>query len=426
MRLRRLFAAIFIPPKSEGRWKWSVQTFFKRSGFYIQTGGVSFDQQRLFSVYCEAFDRRESNVRYLAPIELVEFAMPRIDCGFFEIRKFSKAELDKLLETEVNRVFYRYALGNTSRLSDYWFLVVDEAEDTHPVSTRITVDLSGLGSVFPSYSLPPAPVERALRVLALFDWQLATPRFDDPPGGWTRPDFPLVIRSSDDLLRQPWTVPDLSVLETETRGDLQGEEFEVPAVYAEVEKEACDRLEDFCRRVGRVLRKFAPDHRWHFFEVGMTYLVRGFLTRGLDQHLWHVTALEALLGGGVNEPIRSTVGKRLGAILGETRSAQKTIRKRFNALYDLRCDLVHGKRLVSSVAGGDLAETRALSRSTGLWFAHCLHAIESEAQANPSASLPKRSELLTMLDLAEDQRDRIAQLLRSLPASFPRIREWLD
>jgi hypothetical protein len=127
----------------------------------------------------------------------------------------------------------------------------------------------------------------------------------------------------------------------------------------------------------------------------------------------------------VNEPIRSTVGKRLGAILGETRSAQKTIRKRFNALYDLRCDLVHGKRLVSSVAGSDLAETRGLSRGTALWFAHCLHAIESEAQADPNASLPKRSELLTMLDLAEDQRDRIAQLLRSLPASFPRIREWL-
>jgi hypothetical protein len=237
------FRGAFHNAKSENRWKWSVQTFFRRSGFYTHTDGISFDQEKLFAVYCEAFGRRESNVRYLAPLELVEFAKTRINCASFEIRRFSNTELDEFLQTGVNRVFYRYAVADTSRLSDYWFLVVHEAEKTHPISTRITVDLSGIGSVFPSYSLPPAPVERALRVLALFDWQLATPRFDDRPGGWTRVGFPLVIRSGDDLLRQPWAVPDLSVLETETRCDQQGEEYEVPAVYAEVEEEACDSLE---------------------------------------------------------------------------------------------------------------------------------------------------------------------------------------
>lgn len=420
------FRGDFHSAKPEGRWKWPVQTFFKRSGFYTKIGGVSFDQEGLFDRYGEAFGRREINVRYLAPLELVEFKEQRIECGSFEIRRFSKAELDEVFGTEVNRVFYGYAFADTSRLSDYWFLVVDGVERAHAISTRLTTDLSGLGSVFSSYSLPPLPVERAVRVLSLFDWQLATPKFDDRPGGWTRVGFPLTIRTSDDSLEQPRAMPDLSVLETETRCDQQGEEYEVPAVYAEVEEEACHRLGDFCLRVGQFLREFGPDHSWHFFEVGMTYIVRAFLTWGLDQLLWHVTALEALLGEGVNEPIRSTVGKRLGTILGETRSAQKTIKSRFNDLYDLRCDLVHGNRVVSSVAASDLAELRTLARRTGLWFAHWLRAIESEAQADTSVLLPRRRELLTMLDLGEDQRVQIARLLRRLPTSFPRIREWLE
>ncbi|MFZ0890088.1 MAG: hypothetical protein WA005_16715 [Candidatus Binataceae bacterium] len=98
---QEIFRGDFHSAKSEGRWKGSVRTFFKRSGFYTQTGGVSFDQQRLFSVYCEAFARRESNVRYLAPPQFVEFAKPRIDCVSFEIRRFSKAELDEFLGIEV-------------------------------------------------------------------------------------------------------------------------------------------------------------------------------------------------------------------------------------------------------------------------------------------------------------------------------------
>jgi hypothetical protein len=65
---REMFRDDFHSAKGEGLWKWSVQTFFRRSGFYTRAGaGVSVDSSELFSSYCEEFRRRESKVRPTSP-----------------------------------------------------------------------------------------------------------------------------------------------------------------------------------------------------------------------------------------------------------------------------------------------------------------------------------------------------------------------
>src|ERR1700674_2091426 len=73
------FRGDFHSANTEGRWKWPVQTFFRRSGCYGQAAkGAPVDVDALFSSYRDAFNRREKRVRYLAPLEFVEFAKPRL------------------------------------------------------------------------------------------------------------------------------------------------------------------------------------------------------------------------------------------------------------------------------------------------------------------------------------------------------------
>ncbi|MGH3644332.1 MAG: hypothetical protein ACRDUX_35540 [Mycobacterium sp.] len=414
----------FHSAKSDDRWSRAVSTFFKVGGCYGEPVWPAAPSD-LFDAYCNAFRQRVRTIRYLALLEFTEFARPRLDCGTFEIRRFSKAELDVFLRSDVSRSFYGYAVADTAQLCAYWFLVVQREEAVRPVSTIMTVDLSAMGSAFPSYRLPPAPIEEALRVLALFDWELATPSArGEQPDGWMQLQIPLFLESSDHLLDPPRAAPDTSVLATETRADVDGEEFEVRVIDVEVSEGACGQLEGFCCRVNSALRKFPSGHHWHFFEVAMTYFIRAFLTRGIDQLLWHMTALEALLGGGPPEPIQR-VGKRLGVILGDTRAVEEKIRRRFKELYALRCDLVHGNRVLDSIAATELADTRQLARKAMLWFAHGLHLLQSEAAMTNCTEMPSRTELLAVLDFDEKQRRQVGALIAQLPPMFPRIREWL-
>jgi len=191
------------------------------------------------------------------------------------------------------------------------------------------------------------------------------------------------------------------------------------------------------------------DHPWHFLELAVTYLVRAFQTEGLDQLLWHMVAIESLVGG---EPIRKTVGHRLARILGSTNSDRKAIKKQFNHLYDLRCDLVHGNpwgtaesrvqdrllgslpgrtRVLGSVPATDLADIRRLARRAILWFAHWLaHECRRVGPADDLSLLPSREQLLSVLDFDEPYErlsgycQQIESVVGSLPSGFPNLSEW--
>ena len=74
--------------------------FFRRSGAYDQyLEEQEVDAASLFAAFEGAFRQREMLVRYLAPLELVEFSRDHLDCGSFSIRRFSREELDKILQT---------------------------------------------------------------------------------------------------------------------------------------------------------------------------------------------------------------------------------------------------------------------------------------------------------------------------------------
>ena len=80
------------------------------------------------------------------------------------------------------------------------------------------------------------------------------------------------------------------------------------------------------------------DTRWPFLKVAIGNLIKAFFTEELEQLLWHITALEALLGER-GRGIRKSIAKRSAAILGTTKTERKGWKKQFEDLYDLRCAL---------------------------------------------------------------------------------------
>jgi hypothetical protein len=433
--------------------------FFRRSGAYDQyLEEQEVDAANLFAAFENAFRQQEMLVRYLAPLERVEFSRDHLDCGSFSIRRFKREELAKVLQTALNSVFYPAA--DTERLCHYWFVVAEERQPAQDPSHAFYrgVDLERAGHVFVSYQPPPGPIERALQVLSLFDWERAE---WSATGEWGRFDLPFVILTNDALLRAPyrwwcegrWVVgtPDCSRL---SLGKSR---------HGHLDEDASSELEKFCKNTSSVLTECMPppparpseeekdltDHPWYFFELAITYLVRAFQTEGLDQLLWHMVAIEALVG---EEPVRATIRRRLVRMLGSTESNRKEIRKQFNRLYDLRSDLVHGNpwgtpetraedrflgslpgrtRVLGSSPAADLANLRQLARRAILWFARWLdHEHRRVRPPGDPSLLPSRKQLLSVLDFDEQYENlsrhcqQIDDVVRALPPGFPNVSEW--
>lgn len=413
----------FHTSERDDDWQRAAQCWFRRGRAYLRYARPgALDSSALFQTYLDAFKQRELVVRYLAPIEFVGFAKEELDCGAFQIRRFSLSELDRILQTDVNRVFYPAATADTTRLCAYWFLVAEESTAARALTEEVFIDLTEVGRVLWSYHPPPSSIAKPLRALSLFDWQQATTRHGEVPGGWVRFGLPIVFRVDDALLAAPHRMPDCSVLKGESVYDLERE-----AVYADLDDGATLHLEEFCRRIAAKLVDYREKHPWYFFEIAMMYFVRAFQTDDLEQMLWHTIALEALLGGSRGGAVLEPLRRRLSLILGETRAEQEQIRKRFKKLYQLRCDLVHGNRMLKSLESTYLAELRVFARRSMLWFTHWLATLSGTIrQADDASALPTQSELLSVLDLEERARVKIGDLIRALPREFPNVPAWRE
>jgi len=401
--------------------------FFRRSGAYDQyLEEQEVDAASLFAAFEGAFRQREMLVRYLAPLERVKFSRDHLDCGSFSIRRFSREELDKVLQTALNSVFYPAA--DTEHLCHYWFVVAEERQPAQDPSYVFysPVDFDRADHVFASYQPPPHPIERALQVLSLFNWERAKWSLSATGEGWGPFRLPFVILTDDALLRAPyrwwcegkWAVgaPDCSRLALGKSGD------------GHLEEDVSSELEKFSRDTGSVLAQcIVPppardpekegdqkDHPWYFFEKAITYLVRAFQTEGLDQILWHMVAIEALVGGKSNEPVTESISRRLERLMLDPTTADE-----FKKLYDLRCAMVHGERnlgspssraqdrflgtlpgrtrVLGSLPGADIAAIRQLARGAILRFAHRLAGERRGHPPDDPSRLPSRDQLLSML-----------------------------
>jgi hypothetical protein len=274
-------------------------------------------------------------------------------------------------------------------------------------------------------------VDPIVQRLALFDWAPYRITDDD----WWHDGFrgfhiPFILSVSDDLLASPNAAPNLSPLMIETFiDDETGEQCgEVPVIWTELGSSGTDAFEAFIHRIETLFAQLcATPQQWAFFDVACGYFMKAFWSQGLEQMLWHITTIEALLGENTGS-LTKLLRERLAATLGRDKQSKTTIRKQFGDLYETRSRLVHGDTL----EGGSiksLHHARNFARRLLLWFLSCLSSLSMNIDNRTSESLPGRTEILALLDLTSmdaKSRDRLNHLLKVVPAEFPHIRHWIE
>ena len=156
-------------------------------------------------------------------------------------------------------------------------------------------------------------------------------------------------------------------------------------------------------------------------DIALGYFMKAFFAPpGLDQMLWYITSLEALLGErGMG--VSKRLAERVGAILSNLGGGKKNkYSKRFEELYRLRNSLVHGVQFKKQARVAHLVDTYLFARSTILWFLHTLEAIQRKIINGETdrRHVPGREEILMLLDLDRKAGHRLKKLLDKLPETF--------
>jgi len=181
---------------------------------------------------------------------------------------------------------------------------------------------------------------------------------------------------------------------------------------------------EFVKNTGVMIEKIKRVPQWQFIDVALSFMEKGFRDNGLEQLLWHITAIEALVGENVSG-LTNLLRDRVSLVLANNPQERKKIKKVFEKLYDLRSDYMHGNEqlLDPKVVDHDLAQAREMARQTTLWMLSYLNYILSECEKNKT-ELPTRNNLLAVLNLDEKSRAQLANILTCLPNMFPRVPSW--
>src|SRR5262249_41253764 len=394
----------------------SLPNFFRRSHFYSDASeGLKANPEEVFESFWASLVHRKVRTARLRLLDRVWFTSKTLDFGIFRIQKFTKDELDELIDSEIREVFYRETRLNTEFVSQYWF-IVEENLTEHGLAIKGKIPWAPLAV---QRNLP----DRVIQLLSLYEWTPDWVRedFDGEDRFWMGFRVPFSFRVSDDVFGRPTfipVVPNLDQVLPEVGG---GPEFPIQLGRQE-EAELVNVVEKGKKALEIIFQLKAE---WNFVEIAMGYLAKAFLTNDdLDQILWHVGVLDALLSEE-NAGVRQVMRPRIGNILGSTENEKKEIRKRFDELYEFRSDVVHGKEYTEKAQSRHLADARELARQSLFWFIDYLLLVDENLrkQGIDFGQYPRRGELLSVLDFDKTSLNRLNSLIGSLPSDFPRIQK---
>ena len=423
-----------------GIWTRPVQSFFRQSGYYRQVfEGETIDDSTLTVSYHEALRRRTHQVTYLAPLEFIEFGQDVLDFGNFKICRFSEAGLERLLKQEVRKVFYPTTVVDSHQLSEYWFVVASETLPTGPFSD---MEISAGPEITLQYSSFPRALEKIFRRLVLYRFpnSLSGPprlvggmKGIDPWVGFFRFGVPFFFRISDAMTESPGIAPDVSILamKPDSVGGPNEPPIEVwrPVVEYSMDSPEIEEFLCFVKNVNSLLDEIEPSFlQWRFIDVAMSFLVKAFfadLSSGPEQLLWHIVAIEAVLGEDKGRGVTERLKKRVSALLARSDDGTQKIPNEFLELYRLRSQIVHGstKLETSKVLFGHLGQAREIARRVVHWML-CYLAHVHKTCSGRTVGMPEREEILLTLDVDNPGRARLTTLLATLPSGFPRVPNW--
>jgi hypothetical protein len=415
-------------------WGSELGNFFRRTGFYedVHAGRQFVSTEELLEKYHACLERTDREVRYLAPIDAIDFGVARLDLEGFSIRKFSVEEIDGLFENGRRKVFYPASIIQSKNLADYWCL--DITTRTARPSPDSPLDWDFSPSFQKEISSFPKPIENALKRLVLFDWEsiqtIGAPSSHsksqwEPGKGWYRFYVPAVLSMTDDLFSYPGSSVAIPPIEEEPRyvGESGEEEIWVPS-YLNMSEDERTELTTLVTRLNELIPRLTSQKKWLFLDVALGFIVKAFFSEGLEQLLWHIAVVESLLGEN-KEGLTDLLARRVACITGKTRKERPAIMETFEELYAFRSNLVHGNREIlnqNKIYVSHLRKARQIARETLIWFLDWLDIVEKEFADDPCVSgLPERTDLLSVLDMNGGRRFRVNWLIDNLPNQFPNI-----
>ncbi|MFA5857437.1 MAG: hypothetical protein WC955_00060 [Elusimicrobiota bacterium] len=403
--------------KDKSSWELAVNNFFRRSMCYIDIYKQNFpNKELLLAKYIESFQRQQTKIRYLAPIEFVSFSKECIDFGVFQIRKYSREELDLIFQNKINKIFNHWATINVEEIKDYWFISVEELVPTKKIG-YIYWEQNPLKIKYTPY---PKVVESVLKQLSIFNWEpdwlkdgyLEKYPQEDYPVGFS---IPFVLRINDNLLEYPENNrPDFSRLAKESRIDsLTDEEIgSYPMITTDLDEKQTTDFESCIHDIIKSLSNIEINQsNWHFIDIALGFSTKAFLSEGIERLLWYVTTLESLLGEK-GSGLTAKLAKRVATILGKDESENKSIRKEFEELYEFRCNLVHGRPFKKQILATHIIKVQNMVRQIILFFLYFLNTITDRYSSDfPCDKIPTREDILAFLDMDKSRRTSIVQLV---------------
>jgi hypothetical protein len=306
-----------------------------------------------------------------------------------------------------------------------------------PVDVQPFFDLTHLMDprVRISFTKHPGAIEKGLHHIALFEWAGnfgetrlgARPVKREESDSLFLPHVPFVLETSDSLIGQPRRGPDTADLAREPYYDNDGEVIgEKPVTAFYLDAKETEQFEGFLQKHSGLMTTIEPHKvHWMFLNTALGFLLKAFTTDDLEQLLWHITAIEAVLGQKVDSGLTKMLANRLVQIFGGTKNERADLRKRFEELYSFRSDLVHGNASLTDkkIMKGHLLEARDLARSTLVWMIGYLAHVAKHLPPGVEEP-PSREHLLQLLDLDSQGRESFLNVLKGLPKEFPAVADW--
>jgi hypothetical protein len=422
-----------------------TKAFFRKSGCYYNifcNGLIDYDVT--FNKFIDAFQRRRKKQCFLAPMEYVSFSENIMQFGQFKIQKFTANELEEILNNKINKIFYKKAylqVEQLKELEDYWFICLTKKSPVHGYRGHVWEIESYQDVTHTDIEFPQLPIEILpfIKILSLFDWQAdwlkkIKREIDFIETSAIKFKIPFVFVINDDLLEPPKDAPDLSILKkeivtaTEVRTsldnnmedineDIEIDAYEVPERNIILDKERTNYFINFMNEITNVYSTIRiARNDWHFLDVSLNFFNKAFFSNGIDQLLWYITAIEALLGKKEHGSTRKLAARMARILVCEF--CREEIKNRFDELYNFRCDLVHGRTFNSQIFIAHLLKARQISRRIIFWFIYFLLNIQEKIQEKKLT----RDNILTLLDEEQVANNNLAN---NMPQGFPYVKEWI-
>lgn len=321
------------------------------------------DMGKVAAALAHEFQRTTTRRRYLCPLDMAD-ELPSFQFGNARMGRFTAAELEVLFNAPRLERYYPGIRLDAQRLSQFHWMVVEEdvsvlGESGNRQFSWLDFPIGkDLGEIVPHSGRFPAAVESALFFLLLAPW-------DDwaemTEVDWRGFRLPWVYTLDDDLCAFPQPPPPPERLSWEPYSHQvdydEWEESERPMwlrtwATAEDVRQALEARWELLQATSTLASELFSTPVEHF-------LVRAFLSDGIDEVMAHLIMIEAafgaeadhrrklrLTGDNYDESPTRRVAARLSAAIVEPGAA-----KEYLDLYDMRCTYVHGRpedRIIST------------------------------------------------------------------------------